>query len=443
MDIRSTNLSVRAMNALRSAGYKTVEECLGLSERKLYSIKNLGKKTVLEIRQFCKEYKPKKSIDLIHKKNASDALESLDYQKTVLSIPVSQVLFSVRVRNCLDKLKVVSIKDLVRLTEQRILNQKNAGKKCARDIQFFLNQLDLKLGMKLSDEIISKIENNIQSTNNPTDLIGQFKEKYPAKAKTLENLQNQVIGADRIKFYKECFYLYEQQGTLESVAKTMDLTRERIRQILVKGTRLGLFKYTGYEYPFVSKEAIIKSYSDGMSLSKAAKSNRISVAYLKKLLTAYGITDDELEKIRLDAQKNECIELHRNIEAELGHVPSTTEMQRKSGWRYLTMRIRRLWGSIDAFRSELNIVRPKRELPEVSRLAFEKRRRLAFIVRMQNLDQIRECLCKAGSLSSVEISYECGIKPPKTYRLLGMLISTKEIVRVGEGSGTKYRLAGN
>ena len=446
MDIQSTALSIRAINALRKAGYKTVEQCLNLSERKLYSMKNLGKKTVLEIRQLCKEFKGTIPHDMkrsVNVKSFDDVEANKDYYKSVLSIPVAQILFSVRAKNCLIKLKVGSIKDLTRLNEQKILKQKNAGKKCVREISNFLNQLDLKLGMKLSPEILSEIENVTQLKQDPVQILDQFRVAYPAKAAVLDDLQNQVIGADRIKFYKECFDLYKQHGTLENVAKRLKLTRERIRQILVKGTRLGLFKYSGYEYPFVSKESILDSYSSSMSLTVVSKANKISVSYLKKLLTAYGITDTDLEKIRLDTQKRECIEFHKKIEAELGHPPSTTEMQRTRGWRYLSLKICRLWGSIDAFRNELKITRPKRELPEVSRQAFEKRRRLAFIVRMQNLDQIRECLGNNGPLSTLEISYDCRMKPPKTYRLLGMLMSTKEIVREGEGNATKYRISVN
>lgn len=37
--------------------------------------------------------------------------------------------------------------------------------------------------------------------------------------------------------------LYLELGTLQAAAETLDLTRERVRQLLVKGTRLGLFEY--------------------------------------------------------------------------------------------------------------------------------------------------------------------------------------------------------
>ena len=44
------NLSIRAENALRSAGIKSVAEARLLGDYKLLTIKNLGKKTLFEIR---------------------------------------------------------------------------------------------------------------------------------------------------------------------------------------------------------------------------------------------------------------------------------------------------------------------------------------------------------------------------------------------------------
>jgi len=158
------------------------------------------------------------------------------------------------------------------------------------------------------------------------------------------------------------------------------------------------------------------------------------------MLTAHKITEKDLEAVRLNSRKNKCIEFYRKIEAELGHPPTTTELQNRRGWRYLSMKISRMWGSIDAFREELSIPKPIRTFPEASRKWLENRKRVAFIVRMQNLDQIRDCLTKTSPLSCSEIACECNIKPPKALRLLNLLLSRGEIVREGTGISTKYNL---
>ena len=53
--ITSTRLSVRSVNALESIGIKTVEEILTISEEELFSIRNLGTKSVSEILDFIRD----------------------------------------------------------------------------------------------------------------------------------------------------------------------------------------------------------------------------------------------------------------------------------------------------------------------------------------------------------------------------------------------------
>ncbi len=248
------------------------------------------------------------------------------------------------------------------------------------------------------------------------------------------------MDASRIKVYNNCFNLYIEGGTLKFVAKKMNLTRERIRQILTRGTELGLFNYAGRDYNYIDKNKIIDDYSRCLSFGSVARVNGVTTSYLKRMLTAYKITDADLEKIRDNSNKNKCIEFFRKIETELGHSPTTTELQRRSGRRYLSMKITRIWGSIDAFREELQIPKPTRTFPEASRKWKENRKRIAFIIRMQNLDQIRDCLTKTGPLSCNEIAHECNIKPAKVLRLLNLLLMREEIVREGAGSAIKYNL---
>ena len=90
--------------------------------------------------------------------------------------------------------------------------------------------------------------------------------------------------------------------------------------------------------------------------------------------------------------------------------------------------------------TELNISKPVKTFPEASRKWMENRKHLAFIVRMQNLDQIRECLERSGPLGTTEIASEFNMKPQKVFRLLGLLLAREEIIRCGVGSATKYTI---
>lgn len=69
--------------------------------------------------------------------------------------------------------------------------------------------------------------------------------------------------------------LYEQLGTLEAVGKQVGLTRERVRQLLSKGKKIGLFEYNPREYPYVSKEKIIEDCKKTQGVNRVASLNSI------------------------------------------------------------------------------------------------------------------------------------------------------------------------
>lgn len=237
--------------------------------------------------------------------------------------------------------------------------------------------------------------------------------------------------------------LYKEHGTLEAVGREMGLTRERVRQLLVKGSRLGLFEYKPFTFPYVPKEKLIADYTHFLSLSKVAQINKISPSYLRKLMTAYSITHNELDFCAKEARKARCVEQYNRIMDKLGHHPTTTELQATSEGHTLHTRINRLWGSIDAFRQELNIPKPpqgSRSFREDTRRWREQRQRLAFIVRMQHLDLIRECLAGSGPLAASQIVYECNLRLQRVWKLLGLLMATGEVTREGKFGTTKYRL---
>jgi hypothetical protein len=106
--------------------------------------------------------------------------------------------------------------------------------------------------------------------------VSKFLEKKLAaalRAPNLTNLQNKPSA--QIERLQTTYNLYKQVGTLEAVGKQVGVTRERVRQLLVQGDRMGLFKYIPYEYPFVSKEKIIEDYMKTLSFSRVARLNNI------------------------------------------------------------------------------------------------------------------------------------------------------------------------
>lgn len=69
-----------------------------------------------------------------------------------LEIPISDFELSVRSRNCLKKMNIHTIGDLLRTTESELLSYKNFGETSLTEIKRILEQKSLSLGMSLHDK---------------------------------------------------------------------------------------------------------------------------------------------------------------------------------------------------------------------------------------------------------------------------------------------------
>ena len=67
-----------------------------------------------------------------------------------LEIPISDFELSVRSRNCLRKMNIYTIGDLLNITEAELLSYKNFGETSLREIKIILEAKGLFLGMALS-----------------------------------------------------------------------------------------------------------------------------------------------------------------------------------------------------------------------------------------------------------------------------------------------------
>lgn len=258
-----------------------------------------------------------------------------------------------------------------------------------------------------------------------------------------ESKQSKILKPSLVEKLHQAYNLYQEKGTLEAVGRHLGLTRERVRQILVKGTQLGLFEYKPFDYPYIPREKILEDYKSLLNFNAVAMANNISATYLSKLFTAYNITQKELGSVRIVAHKQRCIDKYKLIMNELGHHPTTTELQRSKSWRYLSIKIPKLWGSFNAFREELKIPKPPHGSPSFSedtRKWREHKQRLALIARMEHLDRIRECLNASGLVALIQIAYKCILGVPRTRTLMHLLIATGEVVAEGRGAHTQYRL---
>ena len=195
----------------------------------------------------------------------------------------------------------------------------------------------IKGGEPVSKYILEKVSSELEKGVDPDDFLS----RSPVARKLLLVYQ-----------------LYQEERSMEKVGGILNLSRERIRQLLEKGTELGLFEYRKLNVlplPNVPKAKILEDYKNLLSLKEVAEKHNISIVQIYKLLDFYHIGSEELDTIRIREKKLKCINQYSSFADRLGHPPSTRELQKTSEGNYLSFKILQLWGSIHNFRRELNI----------------------------------------------------------------------------------------
>lgn len=175
-------------------------------------------------------------------------------------------------------------------------------------------------------------------------------------------ISNRLSTVERLR---EVHRLYREKGSLAAVGRAIGLSRERVRQLLIGGAKIGLIEYPFHRPSVPSREKILDDYKKFLRLDAVAEVNRLSTAALHRLCRAYRITREELAEIRTACRRMQCIDLYLCLAQDIGHHPTATELQRLKSGVALYRKIRTLWGSMAAFRKALGIS-PPRGMPEVS-----------------------------------------------------------------------------
>ena len=86
-----------------------------------------------------------------------------DRRTQILETPLSDFELSVRSRNCFRKMNIVTLGDLMHITEAEILSYKNFGETSLREIKVILESKGLRLGMALEEGESSSTESSDSS----------------------------------------------------------------------------------------------------------------------------------------------------------------------------------------------------------------------------------------------------------------------------------------
>ncbi len=107
-----------------------------------------------------------------------DEEKKADRQSQVLRIPVSDFELSVRSRNCLQKMNISTLGDLIMKTEQELLSYKNFGETSLKEIKDMLASKGLRLGQGLEQSTgdVSQSRNPLEATAEPELLAKPIEE---------------------------------------------------------------------------------------------------------------------------------------------------------------------------------------------------------------------------------------------------------------------------
>jgi DNA-directed RNA polymerase subunit alpha len=82
-----------------------------------------------------------------------DKVKKQDQETEVLNIPISDFELSVRSKNCLERMDILTLADLTKVTEYELLSYKNFGETSLTEIKHILNQKGLRLGQAVDTDI--------------------------------------------------------------------------------------------------------------------------------------------------------------------------------------------------------------------------------------------------------------------------------------------------
>ena len=141
-------LSVRSRNCLQRMGIDSLGDLARTSEHELLSSKNFGETSLVEIRDILAA-KGMELGALAHEKPQSDipyTPESLsDDERATHDRPIHDLSLSVRARKCMVRLGINTIGELLRKTQDELLECKNFGVTSLREVREKLGPIGLRL----------------------------------------------------------------------------------------------------------------------------------------------------------------------------------------------------------------------------------------------------------------------------------------------------------
>jgi DNA-directed RNA polymerase subunit alpha len=146
--IAQFELSVRSRNCLQKMGILTLGDLSRVTEMELLNSKNFGETSLVEIREMMAN-KGMMIGQFAHQKDEAEEPVDVSHlspdEQALLERPMSDLNLSVRARKCMTRLGLTTIGELVRKSQDDLLECKNFGVTSLTEVREKLEQAGLKL----------------------------------------------------------------------------------------------------------------------------------------------------------------------------------------------------------------------------------------------------------------------------------------------------------
>ena len=133
----------------------------------------------------------KKDIDSSRNMLYDEEVEKSETKRyQILETPISDFELSVRSRNCLKKMNIHTIGDLLNITETELLSYKNFGETSLVEIKQILNSKDLSLGMALEEKRGLAIPDSDEDFDDRSELLKKSIEELQLSVRARKCLSN-------------------------------------------------------------------------------------------------------------------------------------------------------------------------------------------------------------------------------------------------------------
>jgi DNA-directed RNA polymerase subunit alpha len=163
-----------------------------------------------------------------------DKVKKQDKETEVLNIPISDFELSVRSKNCLERMNIITLADLTRVTEYELLSYKNFGETSLTEIKHILNQKGLRLGQAVESDLFIDSNAGVENSE-PTKTISEIELSDDCR-NAIQEIGIETIGDLASKTEIE---LLEQNGFTQAFVDEINNQLDTLGLKLHSGSNVG------------------------------------------------------------------------------------------------------------------------------------------------------------------------------------------------------------